>query len=73
MDRLAGFSGSSGSAAIANFVASTTSSRWARMNGPMNSSLCPTPYMSAVSKSVTPSSSARSSVARASSSSFVGP
>ena len=44
---------------IANFVAMTTSSRRPASASRSSSSLWPLPYMSAVSKSVTPSSIAR--------------
>ena len=54
---------------LANFVASTTSSRRPEMALPTSSSLWPGPYMSAVSRKVTPSSSARWIVAIDSSSS----
>ena len=52
-----------------NFVASTTSSRRPSIALPMTRSFAPQPYMSAVSRKVTPSSSARLIVAIASTSS----
>jgi hypothetical protein len=52
-----------------NLVASVISSRCAATNGARNSSLAPTPYMSAVSMRVTPASTVASSVSRAAASS----
>ncbi len=50
---------SSASRTIPNFVASTTSSRRPAMALPTRRSLAPLPYMSAVSRKLSPSSSAR--------------
>jgi hypothetical protein len=44
---------------LANFVASTTSSRRSAIAWPTSRSLSPEPYMSAVSRKLTPSSIAR--------------
>jgi hypothetical protein len=49
----------SGLRSLPNFVASTTSSRRPRSARPSNSSFVNGPYMSAVSRKVTPSSIAR--------------
>ncbi len=56
---------------IANLVASCTSSRRPAIAWPTSSSLWPSPYTSAVSRKVTPSSSARWIVAMDSSRSAV--
>jgi hypothetical protein len=53
---------------LPNFVASTTRSRARFRTGPTSVSFSPMPYMSALSKKVTPSSIARSNVATDSSS-----
>ena len=54
--RAAGFLGSR---TLPNLVAITTRARWGRSARPTSSSFAPMPYMSAVSKNVMPSSSAR--------------
>ena len=56
-----------------NLVASTTWSRWPLMARPMSSSLMNGPYVSAVSRKVTPRSSARWMVRMDSASSVPAP
>ncbi len=60
---MARFVGSSGSRTMPNLVAMTASSRCPPMAFPTSTSLVYGPYMSEVSKKVTPSSSARWMVA----------